>query len=204
MKFEDLKSVWNSEDNERLFAFDESALLKQLETKRSKIDRKLFWRDSLEIGIGAIIILYWLWKAIYPTIAHDNSLLSNWNYFASAAIIGAVLSVFIIGRKRQSRREEEFDESISGTLRKFISQIDYQITLLRNVVWWYLLPIGLAIVLMVNTGAYGLKTPTQRWVYFGICIVLFAVIYWLNQRAVRTHLIPEKEDLQSLQKTLED
>lgn len=63
-----------------------------------------------------------------------------------------------------------------------------QVKLLQNVLWWYLLPLGLGVVLFL-AGPW--SAPWQIGAAVLAVLALYGWIYRLNQKIVRTELQPE-------------
>jgi CubicO group peptidase (beta-lactamase class C family) len=81
------------------------------------------------------------------------------------------------------------------TLRCELRKVQVQIDLLRSILWWYLLPLGVGVV-VYNRGIAG---SLWAWIsYVAFVIALFVFIYWLNQRAVRKTLLPLKSEIEAL------
>ena len=91
-----------------------------------------------------------------------------------------------------------------------LAQVEHQIWLLRNVFWWYLLPLALSMLAFFGQVAWQdavgrLVDGSRRiaeWSPWS-CIV-FAGVYWLNQNAVRSELEPRRQELEALLTSLKD
>jgi hypothetical protein len=88
-----------------------------------------------------------------------------------------------------------------------LAQIDHQIWLLRNVFWWYLLPMVLAIACFAVHISWAARQEAG-WALGGfvmaVTVPTFAYAYWLNQRCVRHQLVPRREELAKLLASLND
>ncbi|HRI81951.1 MAG TPA: hypothetical protein PLF88_05915, partial [Opitutaceae bacterium] len=84
-----------------------------------------------------------------------------------------------------------------------IAELDHQRRLLRNVAWWYLLPLLVAIALLVwsvHLAVPGQLTTAMVWrlVWFGAIMAgVGAVTLWLNRQAVRRTIEPRLRELQA-------
>jgi hypothetical protein len=91
-----------------------------------------------------------------------------------------------------------------------LAQVEHQIWLLRNVLWWYLLPPTLSLLAFFGQVAW--QAREAGWLgalaSFAMMVVFLAAvygfIYWLNQYAVRTTLEPRRQELAALLSSLED
>jgi hypothetical protein len=77
-------------------------------------------------------------------------------------------------------------------------EVEVQIRLLRSVLWWYLAPCLIA-VLAIGLEGVNLTNQWQRLsLGFAIVLLVFAGIYWLNQRCARMDLEPRRQRLQQI------
>ncbi|TVR61019.1 MAG: hypothetical protein EA422_13030 [Gemmatimonadales bacterium] len=70
-----------------------------------------------------------------------------------------------------------------------------QIRLLQSVLWWYVLPLLMGVILVFG-GAMG---PGLATALYSVGLAVFgAGVYWLNQQAVRLELLPRYRELDTL------
>jgi hypothetical protein len=81
-----------------------------------------------------------------------------------------------------------------------LADVEHQIWLLRNIFWWYLLPPSIGLVISFVYDA--MRIEEARWLPWielfiraGVCALVFAGVYWLNQYAVRKSLEPRRQEL---------
>ena len=84
---------------------------------------------------------------------------------------------------------------IFDAVRVELRKVENQIRLLKSVAWWYLLPLFIGVILHNLGGEGGFLS---KLLYFAFVLALYGFIYWLNQRAVKTNLLPLKRGLQAL------
>ncbi len=202
MNFEDLKVIWDEETSRPSYTFDADALHRIVLKKAQRFRSSILFRDYLEISIAAILFVQFLRGAI-RSAAEDGSPFSLMSMALILMTIGvAFVGTFLfIGRQRQKQRDTAFEQSIEGNLQKLLANVSYQIRLLRNVAWWYLFPLVPGMVLfLIATADEGALEAGGRGLFFAS---VFGVIYWINQRGVRTHLLPQKRELETLLSKLE-
>jgi hypothetical protein len=150
----------------------------------------VFWRDVREVGVAFALALWFLWRGT----SHD------WAVILACVWIGLFM---IVDRVWQRRKRPILNDPLKACLQSSRSEVSHQIWLLRNVLWWYLLPLvlGLAIRLMdpvLRTILSG-SPSLSSWVrYLIIWVPVFWGVYWLNQYAVRKHLQPRLQELDAL------
>ncbi|CAD5296218.1 conserved membrane hypothetical protein [Imperialibacter sp. EC-SDR9] len=187
MEFEDLKKIWDTQNNEPMYAINETALHQRIHKHKNKT--KLV-ANMNEIGImiiatvtGGILV----WDVIF-----DNN--SMYALVGGLAFFLITLFVFF-SRRNRKKNEHRFDQSMLGELDHAITNAGYIVTFARTFMWWFLLPASIfAYPNMVLHDA-----PWYRWVIVtGGFILSFLVVRWeLN----RIHL-PRKKKLESLRDKL--
>lgn len=222
MNFEDLKVVWDAQSEESVYAVDQTGLRKQVEQRYEEFNRSIFWRDVRETGIGLVVgflLIFWSiqmivfggdWLSdllkIEASIFDAGFLLFSggvWLYYAGFRFVG---------RKRQEKREQQFDGSLKGDLQKACAQVDYQIWLSKNVLWWNTLPVALGTGLLMFVLAKPIlinkwaKDPIQAGLFLGVVIVIMLISFVLDYRCkkqpIQEELLPRKRELESLQNKL--
>lgn len=194
MDLNDLKVVWDSQNATRIYSIDEDTLHREVKVKERRFDRRILIRDLLESGLGVLMGLFFLFQGI----GSGRSLTTHWFFYLTAAGCFFVAGYLWYGRVRARKQEATFDNTIRGSLEKTIWKIGRQISLLSNVLWWYLLPLALGAGAII----YNTSNAIPQWIRWLFLIVVFVGIYWLNKRAVRTQLLPQKHDYESMLKKL--
>lgn len=214
MEFEKMKVIWDSQNNEPLYAINESVLHARVAQEVRRFNRRLFWRDALEIGGGIVFAGWLLAEATLIAIRGEGLLVSakNGPLPLAAGIVCAGGAVFLfspiymlVGRKRQRQLESKFESSLRGDLNRALSQVDYQIGLAKSAAWWAFLPAFVSTVLFMY--AVSLLSAAS-WTRFLLVMGLFlppvyGCTYWLHRKAIRCKLLPRKRDLESLRDTLD-
>ena len=187
MEFEDMKLIWDSQNNEPLYAINQEALYRQIQSKSRSITRLLDRKDlkmivaNLLVGI-LLIVVYW----------QDNE--PGYEYVLPVAY----LAFFVYALYRRFARHQEivgFEKTILGELDKAIWQSEYLIKQSRTMVFWYLLP------LLVLFGGIQILRGTW-WLALLLIIVLLPLGYFGGQWEVNKHHLPKKRELETLRETL--
>ncbi len=202
MTFDELQNTWQSQSNLKL-EIDSDTLLREVKRNKRNFESAIFWRDVREVSVAVMLFFFFL----YFGIKH-----SLWP-LSLLAILCLWVSVFmVIDRVVQKRRQPCLSDSLFICIKSSLAQINHQIWLLRNVLWWYLAPLGVGLIIWFSyCGLIVIisEEPSLRYLLFILaCIVgticLYWGIYWLNQMAVRKELLPRKEELENLQRSLEN
>ncbi len=159
----------------------------------------MFYRDVVEV-VAAVLVT--------GAFGYGAILLSEWSLYL-CALGGLFVGIFfIVDRWIQHRRRPVSDYSLQSCIQASLVQVNHQIWLLRNIFWWYLLPLSIGIVVFL--GSLGWK---MRDGGLGVLLILAAValgcswaywgVYRLNQQAVKKTFEPRREELESLLASLD-
>ncbi len=116
--------------------------------------------------------------------------------------------VFLIDRWRAARRHAPQGEDVLAEIGRAAAAVKHQIWLLRNVFWWYLLPLALSVLfLALQLFLYmptNLPSTVAFWIKLGVSLFVvgpaWALNWWiwkLNQKAIRVNLEPELAELEA-------
>lgn len=180
MNLEDLKAKLGQLDGEAIRteeSFDE------VRRNVMKSRRRFDLRDLREI-----VACVFVFVMFFPTLFLNMPLLTR-----LGSLVTCTAAVFIgLSMYLGKQRHRVFPElSVQQFLAAEIVHLDYQIRLLRNVSWWYLAPIAVGYLMFV----WGLRPTSEALVASGGYFILDRAIYWLNQHAIRTDLLPQREEL---------
>jgi hypothetical protein len=106
----------------------------------------------------------------------------------------------IIDRARQRRQRAATNDALKACLESSRGEVRHQIWLLRNVFWWYLLPLAAGLAISIAHSALALEQGDSSFLvgYMVFCVLLFWGIWWLNQYAVRKTLQPRLDEIEAL------
>ena len=206
MTFNELqKNYWQKDTAASKLAIDSDMLIREVKRNKEAFESSIFWRDFREVAVGLIMAGVFLYFAVkskdYIWVAGSLAVLAIMCLFVAA--------FFIVDRRLQRKNEIRHTDPLLACIESSLAQVNHQIWLLKNVFWWYLLPLGIGIALfffVVNWQLF--KVLPVKLVLsgclFGILFVVlvFWGVYWLNQYAVRKGLIPRKDELETMLKNI--
>jgi hypothetical protein len=113
----------------------------------------------------------------------------------------------VFDRLKQRWQRTTVADSLPSAINASLVQVQHQIWLLRNILWWYLLPLvpGLvAILVSTSRESQGNGLADQLVIAFVglICLLAFWGVYWLNQREITRILEPRRMELEELRASL--
>jgi CubicO group peptidase (beta-lactamase class C family) len=194
MNFEDLQKAWQSQDAGAHVTINAAVLLKEVRRNQGQFRGTIFWRDVREVGVAAFLTWLFLRWGIRD---HDWSLdLVAFGCFFVGAFI-------VVDRLIQHQRRPVMNDSLHACIESSLAQVSHQSWLLKNVFWWYLLPIETGLGVFIAKQAWqerhaGLPMMVGLLVYALFCAGTCWGIYWLNQFAVRKNLEPRRQELETL------
>lgn len=162
--------------------------------RANRLSRQLFFRDLSEIGAAGFVVIAFTFLAI-----STNSMLA----MAGSILIiihAVVASVILLAGRRVGGKHHPGDPPATE-FRRQVRGVEAQITLLQRVLWWYILPgnIGVLLVFM------GLVDSAWMLTFLSLGLVLFSTwVWWINQRAVQRGLIPWRDHLRTIIRQLEE
>uniref|UniRef100_UPI004047488D hypothetical protein n=2 Tax=Roseivirga sp. TaxID=1964215 RepID=UPI004047488D len=132
MEFEEMKKIWDTQNNKPLYAIDEDALHKRVKAKQISTKRVT---NKTEIALIAANL------CAGGFIGVSNYMKGSTNLVAIAMglmmlITGAYL-IFL--RYRRIQRDQQVDTSVLGDLDNALENINYRVNLSRSMIWYALL-----------------------------------------------------------------
>lgn len=182
MELDDLKQVWQTERGIASERFDE--ICETFHKGSSRFRSTILQRDSVETAIAAAFFCFMLTGIYFAT---------NWTMRLSLGFgcVGCVVIAACLWWGRRAMRPPASD--FRTVVETEIAFLNRQIFLLKNIVWWYELPIGIGMVLF--------PMGSNNWRFDTISVIVFVIyelvilsalawVWWVNQRAVKKQLLP--------------
>lgn len=183
MNFEQLQQHWQQQEERAPAMVDASLVLQEVRRNQRSFETMIFWRDFREVAVAMVIAPYFALRG------------PDWTYHLMAAAAAGVGLYLLVDRLRQRK----FRPSQSASLRTFVEQslheVRHQVWLLRNVLWWYLLPLTIPMLISMAVSADNFQQGLRGSVI--ACLLTF-LIYRLNQSAVTKSLVPRVHELENL------
>jgi hypothetical protein len=192
MEFEDLPALWRARKGtpDAAAPFDRLA---QIEERSRRLDALVRRRDRLETAVALTIAPFFAAVVVWGT--HGVGRLG-----AALLTLSCLWIPLRLAHARRSFGAAPRDRSLKSFLHEERARVQAQVRLLRTIIWWYLLPLGVGVVLLFS-GARSLVATT---VYAAFVAALYGGIYALNRRAVATELEPRLEEIGALLAAVDD
>lgn len=205
MNFDELKKTWQSQQSHFEVTIDSTMLLKEIRRNKRYFESIVFKRDVLEVGVGIVMFILFLYWGLTCEF---------WSLYGIALSVAFIVVFLVVDRFLSYRKRPKCNDTLLGCITSSLQQVEHQVWLLKNVLWWYLLPPGIAISIFIFSVAIEVikkagvtdSAPYLLFlvVYLVSLILFFWGIYWLNQRAVRKELLPRREELERLLHSLKN
>ncbi|MEP7251445.1 MAG: hypothetical protein ABI683_03670 [Ginsengibacter sp.] len=187
MEFDEMKKIWDAQNNEPLYGINEKALHNRIMSKKKKAYHITNTSELLLIivnaGAGLFVIGVNLSKQHVNTSMY---ILSAWMFLSALYMI--------VSRIRRIKGSHRFDKSMLGDLSHAISVANYQVRL-SQVGRWNILPIGVLCLLGLWEGG------KPVWSLVAIVILFAFAIY--GARWEHNIYKARKRELEILQSKLE-
>jgi len=198
MSFDEWQARWQAHDHGGQLNIDSDALLEEVLRNQSDFEKRMWRRDFGEVT-AAVLVTF-----IFGTLA---VLMDQWSLFLGAAGSLFVGIFMVFDRLKQRWQRTTVADSLPSAINASLVQVQHQIWLLRNILWWYLLPLvpGLvAILVSTSRESQGNGLADQLVIAFVglICLLAFWGVYWLNQREITRNLEPRRMELEELRASL--
>jgi hypothetical protein len=201
MNPDDYKQAWQTQASQTRLTIDAELLLKEVRRNQWHFTATIFWRDVREVGTALLMVPLWFYMGA--------KLALPWTWYLTVPALVWIAGFMLADRMRHRRQPPEPGESLRQRVESSLAQVEHQIWLLRNVFWWYLLPLVLPMLAFLGQIAW--ETRSRDWLaplvvapMVLVVVVVFAGVYWLNQNAVRSALEPRRQELEALNMSLKD
>jgi hypothetical protein len=201
MNPDDFKQTWQAQTSPAQLAIDAELLLTELRRNQQYFTATIYWRDVREVGTAVLMLPVWVFMGVKLSLP--------WTWYLTVPALMWIAGFMLVDRIRHKRATPGPGESLRQRAEISLYQVKHQIWLLRNVLWWYLLP--LAVPMLIFFGEIAWQVRSSGWqaalvftLASAVVAISFGAIYRLNQYAVRSELAPRRDELESLLKGLQD
>lgn len=199
---DDIRQAWNTQSSGIRVKAEKEILDAEMRRYQEQFTSRLFWRDLREVGTALLLIPIWLFLGLKHALP--------WTWYLTIPALMWVAGYILVDRRRNKPRPEVPGESLRRRIESTLAQIEGQIRLLRNVHAWGLTPLAVAMLAFVGQvalrdGATDLFSVIVMWGAVPLFIgIVFFIVYRLNLHAVRTVLIPRRDELRKQLKSLQE
>jgi hypothetical protein len=189
MEFEEIKKIWDMQNNEALYVINEKALHNRILSKKKSAGHIANFTELLTIfvhtGTGLVVLGIALFKSASNLFMY---LMAGWAFITALYLL--------VSRIRRMQREDRFDRSMLGDLNHALANANYQVSL-SGILRWNVLPMGILLLFgFWETGKLSV------WVVVAM-VIFFALTHYAGGWEHRIYK-NKKRELEMLQQKLEN
>jgi CubicO group peptidase (beta-lactamase class C family) len=197
MEPDKFQQAWQSQAARSRVTVDANLLLNEVLRNQQTFQGTILGRDIGEIVVGLGLIPVWFFMGAVLSLP--------WSWYLTVPACLWVAGFIAIDRIRHKPRQIGPGEPLIQSVRASLADVEHQIWLLRNVFWWYLLPFVISLFTFFIHVAWLSSSNIWSAIFPGLFVAaLYTGIYSLNQRAMRTQLIPRRQELLALLSSLQN
>ena len=133
---DNLKQAWQTQTSQTRLTMDTEISLEDVRRKQQCFMAGIFWRDVREVGLSLLMVPMW----IYLGVKHS----SPWTWYSTVPALLWIAGYMLVDRMHHKRHSPEPGEPLRQRVESSLAEVEHQIGLLRNVLWWGLLPLILS------------------------------------------------------------
>jgi len=187
MEFDEIKKIWDAQNNQPLYVLDEQALHHRIQSKKKGVLR---YANISEWGL--IIVNLFAAGVLISLNAFTHA--ANVFMYIEAAWMFATVVYVAAHRSRRVSSSRRFDRSIHGDLDHAISVATYHVRLAR-IMNWNLLPLGAIMIFSGWEAGKLLKVAA-------VILVSYALAFYVGIKGNRVN-VRRRRELQVLKEKLE-
>jgi len=207
MNPDDFKRAWQAQTSHTQLKVDAELLFEEVQRNQRSFTATIFWRDVREVGVSLLLVPLWLYLGVTLSLP--------WAWYLTVPVLLWIAGFMLVDRKRFQRQHPEPSDSLRRCVESSLAQVEHQIWLLRNVLWWYVLPPALSILaflaqalalpILALCAQAGWEARSGVWMtVLGLAAVVTVTAYFfvgvnrMNQEAVRSKLEPRRQELEAI------
>lgn len=189
MNFEEMKVIWDSQNEEPMYAINQTALRASIKRKTRGFKRLVLFFEFVMIlasfGGGAVFLLK-------PLIEG-----TNYHQIISALIFFGASMIFFKSIIRRGKTEGAFEQTLLGDLEKALWQVKHHISRSRSLRLGFILPCCIAVLI-----DFGFEFHVDRiWMVVLFLVLLGAATLGI-EKEIRHCYMPRLQKLETLKETL--
>ncbi len=199
---DDLQDAWQTQKSQTRLTIDADLLIAEFRRNEQAFNAMIRARDIREIGVGLFMIPVWLIMGFALSLP--------WTWYLTVPGLLWIAGYMLVDRKRHKQQPPEPSGPPRVGVERSLAEVEHQIWLLRNVFWWYLLPLVLPMLAFFAQVSWQMRSRGwwEALAGFGVITasvgIVFGGVYWVNQYAVRSQLEPRRRELEALLASLQD
>lgn len=196
-----VKGAWQAQSSQTRLVFDADTVLKEVERSQKYFNAIILRRDQVEIRVAILLVPTWIvmgWKLGLP-----------WTWYLTIPGLLWIAGFMLFDRLKHRSNRTAAADSLRQSVQSSLHEVQHQIRLLRNVLWWYVSPIAIPVFAFFGQIGWevkegGLLMAAVMACFFGIAMAVFVFVFAVNRDAIRNELEPRRQELQALLDSLDE
>ena len=201
MSLDKYQLAWNVEALQEKVVFDAEELTQEVQRSRDAFRVMVVRQHLVQTGLVLAMIPFWFVMGFVMS--------SPWTFYLVVPVLAWIAVVYLVNLKFYTQRPGEPGEPLLVCAKVSLTQVERQIWLMRNLLWWNMLP---AAVAQMAFFAHVAWETTDTWWGCMFVTVFWAVLLCVmcgwghrtNELSVRKELEPRRIELQRLINALEN
>lgn len=197
MEPDDFQKAWRAQSDHVQVSIDDDRLRRDALQEQTPLRAGIFWQEVQMLGTALLILPVWFWLGVMWSLP--------WTWYLTVPALLCVAGFVLVDRMRCRQQCAPSNQPLLESVKSELRQTEHQIWLSRNLFWWYLSPSAILLpaffVQMAQMREQGWWQPVGGVLLIS---VVYAVIYFLNERAVWSRLQPRRAELLNLLSNLRD
>jgi hypothetical protein len=177
MEFDEMKKIWDAQNNQPLYVIDEKALYNRIQSKRNTVVKLARFTD------WSLIMIYLVAGGILIGLNLSQRVANIFMYVEAVWMFG-IVGYMIVSHIRRIQSSRQFDRSIQGDLDHAISLVGYQMRI-SQFFSWNLLPLGAIMILSGWEAGKLFKTSVVMLLSSVLAVYVNSKGYGANKRRKR-------------------
>jgi hypothetical protein len=129
---DEYQQAWQAQSSQQRVTVDADLLLKEVQRSQRGFRATIYWRDFREVGIALLLLPLWFYLGAVTS--------SPWTWYLTMPVLVWMAGFMLVYRKRHMKKPSEPGQPLLHCVKNSLDEVEAQIWLLRNILWWYLLP----------------------------------------------------------------
>lgn len=198
---DDFQKAWQAQASQPRVTIAADLLRSEVERNQQSFRTMIRLRDIREVGVAVLLIPTWIFLGAWLALP--------WTWYLCVPACIWIAGFMLIDRARHAAPPSTPGEPLVRSVQTSLAEVEHQVKLLRNVLWWYILPSAIPMLAFFGQVTW---RASQSWLeaivvgsfFFTFVAVVDVFLYWVNQLAVRRELQPRREELLKLLANLQE
>jgi hypothetical protein len=190
---QDLKKLWQELSGQEVVIIESKELVGDLKARVNSMEAAIEKRDRTEIqAAGLVIVIFSLAGYFVP-----------WNLSKVGAFLLIPFALLVIWMLKSVKKYKtvDFSQPLNQYIQNYLEYLKKERQLLRNILYWYILPGVIPAILFVIGFGSGSVSKLLTVIFI---LVVNGYVYRLNQRTVRKLFNPLIQDMEQMVEKLKN